>query len=145
MKCPIAPITASSLLFFVWLCCARATDQQFGIVGVVVSDADHGLVSDVVHGSPAAAAGIVAGDRVLMVGSHEVAALKTREEFRQAAAGPVGESITLRIRRARDGSVVTLQLRRIAPDMLKPKDIPPESDMRFLARATALHLTRRCS
>ena len=132
-------------LLFASFYCAGATNQQFGVVGIFVSDSDYGLVSAVADESPAGAAGVVAGDRLLAIGPHDVAALKTPEEFRHATSGPVGESVTVRIRRARDGSVITLRLRRIAPDTLKPKTTPPYSDMRFFANATPIHLTMRCS
>ena len=40
------------------------------------------------------------------------------------------------VQRATDGAVITLRLLRVHPKSLRPKDIPPESDMRFFASAT---------
>ena len=112
-----------------------SADQPIGIVGIFVSESDYGLVTSVIHGSPAAA-GVAPGDRLLTIGAQELATLKTPEEFRRATSGGVGELVILTIRRARDGSVITLRLQRVAPDTLKPRDIPPDSDMRFFAGGT---------
>ena len=126
-------LTAIVVVFFAPLCLGA---EQRGIIGIVVSRSDYSLVTEVTYGGPAAAAGVAGGDRLLRIGSHEFGALKTPEEFQRATSGPVGDLVTLTIRRAADGSIVTLRLRRVDPDTLKPKDIPPEADKRFFASAT---------
>ena len=104
-----------------------------GYVGLYISGAEQDFrkIAGVVPNSPAAKAGIVAGDYILAIDQFLTDQMSLQEFFRHTAARP-GTSTQLTLKRAQSGATETLPLQRIAPFTMGFVCGAPEKDFRMI-------------
>ena len=92
-----------------------------GFLGAAVwPEPDFRVIAGVLPNSPAARAGIVAGDYILAI-DHRSTAEMSFEVFSCYAWAGAGTSVELTLRRAHTGTTQTLQLQRVDSATLTPK------------------------
>lgn len=87
----------------------RAPEQDFRVITAVLPN------------SPAANAGIVAGDYVVGVDQHDTTEMSFEEFFRQFWAPAKTKETQLTLKRVKTGVIETLQLKHVDPSTLHPK------------------------
>jgi len=100
---------------------ASAGDR--GFVGITVRS-DFGTVASVLPDSPAARAGVRAGDEIIAIGDYPTAKLKTAREFLSKVSGPPGSEIEIQLKRRAVEKVFRIKMRRMAPRKI-PSDFSP--------------------
>lgn len=87
---------------------------KFGGIGASVEQTEAGYILHPQEGRPAAAAGMLDGDLLLLVDDQEITAQMTADEVVALVRGPVGSEVTLVIRRVTDAGTqeLTLQVKR---------------------------------
>jgi len=88
--------------------------REPGFLGVAL---DRWPILDVAPDTPASEAGLRNGDVVVMVNGEEVGHVKTPADAKQLLAGPVGDSIQLKVNR--DGESMTFDVRRASGAAMK--------------------------
>jgi C-terminal processing protease CtpA/Prc len=92
-----------------------------GFVGVAVwPKPDFRIVAGVLPNSPAARAGILAGDYILAIDQHSTSEM-SYEVFSGYAWAPAGTPVELTLKRAQTGATETVHLERADPASLNPK------------------------
>lgn len=87
-----------------------------------LKEADGLIVGAVVPGSPAAAAGLQSGDRLLEAGGDKTVVVTTRDEFNKVLEGVrPNQSLTLVIERAGQRQSVTAKLQRRPLELIRPE------------------------
>jgi S1-C subfamily serine protease len=95
---------------------------EVGYSGITMGDGGaDGAIKEVAAGSPAAGAGLAAGDRIVQV-NEDVIQPEPGAVAQKAVFGPRGEDLALEIRRA--GSVQTIMLKRTAQEPPKGPKSP---------------------
>jgi membrane-associated protease RseP (regulator of RpoE activity) len=97
--------------------------SSFGGIGAVIDAVNEGvLVKQVLSGSPAARADLRAGDVIVEIDGHPAAGLSTSDVVARLRGKP-GSIVSLKVRRAADGLVQSMQLKRdiiTLPTVFKP-------------------------
>ena len=91
-----------------------------GLFLLAGADQDFRKIEAVLPNSPAAKAGIVAGDYILAFDQYSTAVMSL-EEFCQHAWAAAGTYTKVTLKRANTGAMETLALQRVAPEKLDPK------------------------
>ncbi len=87
-----------------------------------LKEADGLIVGAIVPGSPAAAAGLQAGDRLLEAGGDKPTAVTTRDEFNKVLDGVrPNQSFTLVVERAGQRQTLTAKLQRRPLELIRPE------------------------
>ena len=104
-----------------------------GYVGLYLTGADQDFrkIAAVFPNSPAAKAGIIAGDFILAIDQFFTDQMSLQEFSRHSAARP-GTNMQLTLKRAQSGATETLQLQRVAPFSLGFVCGAPEKDFRMI-------------
>jgi len=103
------------------------TSGEFGGIGVTVAPKDGSIIiTDVMEESPAAEAGLVAGDQILKVDGQDCSQLAFTEAV-SMVRGKVGTSVALTVLRARTGKEETVAVvrRKIILDTVKWEVLEP--------------------
>jgi carboxyl-terminal processing protease len=86
---------------------------SFGGIGVRIGrDSDNNVILYPLPDGPAKQAGLLEGDRLLMIEKLEIASETTDEQVQAALRGPVGERVKITIARAPDYQPVELSIKR---------------------------------
>lgn len=91
-----------------------------GIFLLAGADQDFRKIAAVLPNSPAANAGIIAGDYILAFDQYSTAVMSL-DEFCQHAWAAAGTYTKVTLKRAKTGAMETLALQRVAPATLDPK------------------------
>ena len=83
---------------------------KFGGIGANVEQSDRGYVIRPLADQPAALAGVLDGDLLLMVDGQEVTAAMTSDDVIALVRGPVGSNVTLVVRRSAQGDAPAQEL-----------------------------------
>lgn len=91
-----------------------AMSGEYSGIGVIVNFTDNGevVVSEVLKGSPAESAGIIAGDRITYVDGAKIESFANREALTSAVRGPIGSQVEIRMYRPSNGQDQTFTVTR---------------------------------
>jgi len=110
-----------------------ATKGYLGVHVWIAPEQDFRLIATVLPNSPAAKAGVIAGDYIIAIDQYATVEMSL-EEFCRHAQGPAGTYTQLTLKRAQTGSIETLRLQRIALSTLGFLVFAePERDFRMIA------------
>jgi len=96
-----------------------------GIVGIFINaEPDFRVVDSVIPDSPAAQAGVRAGDRIISVAGYSTAEMQTPQELVKRAYGPPDSDLELQVQHSNGEEPIKMRLRRVAP--AEPRKIPDD-------------------
>ncbi len=87
---------------------------EYSGIGVIVNYTEDGevVVTEVLQGSPAETAGLLAGDRITQVDGVDVSDIPNREELASAVRGPIGTAVDIGIYRPSDDKEFSVDVTR---------------------------------
>jgi C-terminal processing protease CtpA/Prc len=107
VKNALASIAAVILL-------ASVSATEPGVVGIILDNSDFRVVERAATGSPAAMAGVQAGDRIVAIDEYSTSQLQNAEELASRAEGAIGTQIELLLQRNGAAQPIRLRMQRVA-------------------------------
>jgi C-terminal processing protease CtpA/Prc len=85
-----------------------------GVVGIVLGNSDFRVVERAAMASPAARAGVQAGDRIVAIDGYATSQLQNADELASRAEGAIGTQLELLLQRSGAAQPIRFRMQRVA-------------------------------